>query len=147
GCRGASGNTRRSARASRTGGIRMGLRRHFSEQSDLGRMGLHRIAAAVCAAAFLLGGCSFTDEALFPSLGSDAPATRQAATATDPAGTEGAPAFNTGSFEPGGVTHGAPTGTFVGHKVEELRGDLERLQSSVAGQNQALQQLRAGAVQ
>src|SRR3546814_13149189 len=29
---------------------------------------------------------------------------------------EGAPAFNTGSFEPEGVTPGAPTGTFVGQK-------------------------------
>jgi len=126
----------------------MGLRLHFPEQSDVRRrMGLIRFSAAVGAAALLLTGCSFADEALFPSLSGESSAPAQ--TSATPASTaeSGAPAFNTGSFEPEGVTPGSPTGTFVGQKVQELRGDLERLQSSIANQNAQLQDLRARAVQ
>jgi hypothetical protein len=126
----------------------MGLRLHFPEQSDVRRrMGLIRFSAAVGAAALLLTGCSFADEALFPSLSGEEPTPAQ--TSATPASTaeSGAPSFNTGSFEPEGVTPGSPTGTFVGQKVQELRGDLERLQSSIANQNAQLQDLRARAVQ
>lgn len=106
-------------------------------------MGLIRFSAAIGAAVLLLGGCEFTDEALFPSLSGGQSASTQPASAGATAG----PTFNTGSFEPEGVTPGAPTGTFVGQKVQELRGDLERLQSSIADQNARLQELRARAVQ
>jgi hypothetical protein len=126
----------------------MGLRLHFPEQSDVRRrMGLIRFSAAVGAAALLLTGCSFADEALFPSLSGEESTPAQ--TSATPASTaeSGAPSFNTGSFEPEGVTPGSPTGTFVGQKVQELRGDLERLQSSIANQNAQLQDLRARAVQ
>jgi hypothetical protein len=44
------------------------------------------------------------------------------------------------------VTPGQPTGTVVGKKVEDLRGDLTRLQSSVGNENNQLQQLRAQAI-
>jgi hypothetical protein len=46
------------------------------------------------------------------------------------------------SFEPLNVTPGAPTGTFVGEKVVELRGELQALQSSISQHNRFLQQTR-----
>jgi len=57
------------------------------------------------------------------------------------------PPLGTTNFEPGGVTPGAPTGTFVGKKVEELRGELAKLQKSISVHNSQLQQLRARIVQ
>ncbi len=127
----------------------MELRLLFPEQSSFRRrMGMIRFAAAACAAALLLTGCSFTDEALFPSLSGDGTSAQSSAQATAPSTAEGGtPAFNSGSFEPDGVTPGSPTGTFVGQKVQELRGDLERLQSSIGNQNALLQDLRARSVQ
>jgi hypothetical protein len=87
-------------------------------------------AAALCAV-LLAGGCTFTEDALFPPSGtvSQAPAP--------------APAAMGGStFETPGVTPGASTGTFVGQKVVSLRGDLQQLQGVLARQNQALQAIR-----
>lgn len=52
------------------------------------------------------------------------------------------PALGTGSFAAPAVTPGSPTGTIVGAKVESLRGDLQRLQANINGQNAQLQQLR-----
>jgi hypothetical protein len=43
------------------------------------------------------------------------------------------------------VSFGQPTGTVVGEKVQNLRGDLERLQGLLARHNDALQTQRAGA--
>jgi hypothetical protein len=126
----------------------MELRLDSPEQSGFRRrMASYRFSAAICAAALLLTGCSFTDEALFPSLAGESSGAGDEFPTAQTTAVEGAPAFNTGSFEPEGVTPGAPTGTFVGQKVEELRGDLERLQSSIGSQNQQLQELRGRAVQ
>jgi hypothetical protein len=125
----------------------MELRLESSGQSSFGRrMRLTGLSAAVGAAVLLMTGCSFTDEALFPSLSGESSSSSASADSTAVT-SEGAPAFNTGSFEPEGVTPGAPTGTFVGQKVEELRGDLEKLQSSISTQNQQLQELRTRAIQ
>ena len=128
----------------------MGLRLRFSgEQSGFRRrMGLFRFSAAAGAAALLLGGCAFTDEALFPSISGEQASSKtevQATQASTPEG--GGPGLGSGSFEPEGVTPGASTGTFVGQKVQELRGDLQRLQSSVSSENSELQELRGRAVQ
>lgn len=126
----------------------MKLRLDSPEQSGFRRrMASYRFSAAICAAALLLTGCSFTDEALFPSLAGEGGNGEFPTAQTTTSSVEGAPAFNTGSFVPEGVTPGTSTGTFVGQKVEELRGDLERLQQSIGGQNQQLQELRARAVQ
>lgn len=95
-------------------------------------------AAALCAV-LLAGGCSFAEEALFPTSG-----TVSADTAAS-AGTP--PALGTTSFEPPGVTAGAPTGTFVGQKVSALRGDLSQLQTMLARHNQSLQGIRNDTVQ
>jgi hypothetical protein len=40
------------------------------------------------------------------------------------------------------VTQAAPTGTFVGQKVQQFRGELEKLQTDVRRHNQTLQDIR-----
>ncbi|CAA7617231.1 hypothetical protein [Magnetospirillum sp. UT-4] len=95
-------------------------------------------AAALCAV-LLAGGCSFAEEALFPSTGTVETA------AAAPAGAP--PALGTSNFEPPGVTAGAPTGTFVGQKVSTLRGDLGQLQGMLGRHNQGLQMIRTDTVQ
>ncbi len=104
------------------------------------------------AVASLLGlsACSFASNALWPSLGgADQPAQTQTAsvqraTATGPAATPVAPppALGTTTFTPPAVTQGASTGTFVGAKVSQHRGELIALQDQIIGHNQQLQQVR-----
>ncbi len=64
-----------------------------------------------------------------------------------PAPTTRQPPLGTTVFQPEGVTPGAPTGTFVGKKVTDLRGELQRLQASVSTHNTQLQKLRAKVVE
>jgi hypothetical protein len=108
---------------------------------------MKRVSGLIAAAAALaiLTGCAGDDAELWPSL-----------EATDPAGeapsgeaqaTGGPLQLNTGTFEPGGVTPGQPTGTAVGEKVQNLRGDLQRLQSQVAEENRLLQRYRQAAIE
>ncbi len=108
-------------------------------------------------AVLLLPACSFTEEALWPSLtGEDpqgAPATTQSqqqqeqTPATEMAQTPAQPILGTTNFQPEGVTAGTASGTFVGKKVIELRSELKRLQGSISQHNATLQQLRAVIVQ
>lgn len=108
----------------------------------------HWIKAALLGTALLAGGCSFTDNALLPSLGGSSGTTGATpASATVPSDTTGAPKLGTGNFQPDAVTPGQPTGTAVGQKVEAMRGDLTKLNASVAAQNQTLQALRAQSIQ
>ena len=119
---------------------------------------------AAISAVLLLPACSFTEEALWPSLtGEDpqgAPATTQSqqpeqtpatemaqAPATEMEQTPAQPVLGTTNFQPEGVTAGAASGTFVGKKVIELRSELKRLQGSISQHNATLQQLRAVIVQ
>ncbi|WP_246116648.1 hypothetical protein [Denitrobaculum tricleocarpae] len=55
------------------------------------------------------------------------------------------PILGTTVFEAPGVTPGEPTGTHVGKKIQELRGDLSRLQTRVTSHNNSLQSERARA--
>jgi hypothetical protein len=101
-----------------------------------------------------LSACSFASNALWPSLGGGGNANQtqtagvQRATATAPVGTVTAtpvpapPALGTTSFIPPAVTQGANTGTFVGAKVAQHRGELIALQDTIIGHNQQLQQVR-----
>lgn len=57
------------------------------------------------------------------------------------------PALGSGNFEAPGVTNGTATGTFVGHKVSSLRGDLAALQDMLTRHNQSLQGIRSDTVQ
>ncbi|MBC7954005.1 MAG: hypothetical protein H7Z12_19580 [Rhodospirillaceae bacterium] len=95
-------------------------------------------AAALCAV-LLAGGCSFAEEALFPTSGTVQPG------ASTPAGSP--PSLGSTSFEPPGVTAGTATGTYVGQKVNNLRGDLQQLQAMLARHNQGLQGIRNDTVQ
>ncbi len=63
------------------------------------------------------------------------------------AGPTAQPPLGTSQFQPSGVTPGSPTGTFVGKKVDDLRKELQRLQSSIGQHNKALQQMRGKVVQ
>ena len=134
-------------------------------------MALFRFANIVVAAAFVLAACGFTEEALWPSLtGEDPtgtsvpqarkqpiqPAGQQAAAMPAPAGTPGAipmatsaaqPSLGTNTFQPGGVTPGTATGTFVGKKVGDLRKELQRLQEAIGQHNTQLQQMRGKVIQ
>ncbi|MHA1113335.1 MAG: hypothetical protein ACTSRY_02365 [Alphaproteobacteria bacterium] len=125
--------------------------------------------AASFGAVVLLAGCSFAEEALWPSLtGEDPvvprarqaqaprpaqtqrqviprrPAERQASPVLTPAAP---PTLGRTQFQPLGVTQAAPTGTFVGQKVVQLRSELARLQSGITQHNGNLQQVRARTVQ
>lgn len=111
--------------------------------------------------AVLLGGCSFTSEALWPSLTGDDP--KAASAPVQPAATAKAPQAQATRVEippspaeraaqasgqaqtaQGAVTASA---TVVGQRVARMREDVQRLQAGVASNNQALQQLRADTVQ
>jgi len=122
-------------------------------------MSMKPIRAAIAGALLVLSGCSFTDQALVPSLAgeqgttaaspstSNQTASATAVTTTTTAAPSSNPQqLNSGNFQPSGVTPGQPTGTLVGKKVEDLRGDLTRLQTSVADENNQLQQLRNQAI-
>ncbi len=119
--------------------------------------------AIIVVAAFALAGCGFTDDSLWPSLTGEEPAgpaakarpapspeVAQAPARPAPAarpGTMAQPPLGTTDFRPGGVTPGAPTGTYVGKKVVELRGELKRMQGSISKNNARLQRLRGKMVQ
>ncbi len=96
---------------------------------------------AALAAALLLGGCSFVDEALFPAVSPTG-----TATASSPAPVAAQPDVTSSPLATDS-SGGASTGTFVGTKVDGLRNDLNRLKSTLSGQNDRLQQIRAQTVQ
>lgn len=103
--------------------------------------------AALIGTAILLGGCTFFDNALLPSLsGGKGGTSAKTATSSQTTGAETTGAQTTAAPTVG-VTPGQATGTPVGQKVQELRGDLAKLQASVATQNQTAQTLRAQASQ
>jgi hypothetical protein len=126
-------------------------------------MGHKKFRILAVSSALIVSACSFSEDSLWPSLtGEDPAATAEQAQAAQPAAANqaqagqptaqpaaanqapapGQPALGTGNFVPTGVTPGAPTGTFVGKKVVELRDELQRLQGNIAQQNAELQKLR-----
>ena len=133
---------------------------------------LIRRGAPVVAAVFFLGACAFADEALLPSLTGEPAASAQAKPApaqpapaqpapsvqshtqsaqAAPSGASGGQAapslFGRSNFEAPGVTNGPPSGTHVGQKIQDLRGDLGRLQARMSDHNGQLQTMRASARQ
>ena len=119
-----------------------------------------RIATlAVVAAAGLLSACSFMSDSLWPTVTGDAPAPSSRQRVAIPASAAEAnaqPTLSPGAA-PIGVTqtYAAPapgaapqaTGTFVGQKVGQLYGELQRLQGQLQQQNQSLQQVRGQTTQ
>lgn len=123
-------------------------------------MARSKVTAAILTTALALGGCSFASDALFPSLSGDDPASDENATETKAAApapgkapvTAAAPAttappLGSTTFESPGVTPGQSTGTHVGQKATQLRGELGQLQTTMTGLNGQLQQVRAQTVQ
>ena len=107
-------------------------------------------------ATVLLTACGFTEEVLWPSLTGEEPAgpakkpqpaPQQAQAAVPAVQRAPQPPLGTTDFEPSGVTPGAPTGTFAGRKVTELREELKRLQGAVSRHNSLLRELRGKMVQ
>jgi hypothetical protein len=110
-------------------------------------------AVVICAAA--LSACSFSADALWPSLTGDDPkpaAQQPQAVQIPPSSAERSnqpvvspvvpPTLGTSNFVPPPITPGQPTGTFVGQKVSMLRGELQRMREQVREQNATLQQVR-----
>ena len=126
-------------------------------------MGKTSYRTVLLGATLLVSACAFTEEALWPSLTGEDPAGRargQAATARDTRTAQAAPAqptalpapaaqppLGTSVFQPTGVTQGAPTGTEVGRKINDMREELRQVQGSISTQNGALQQIRAKIIQ
>ena len=107
-------------------------------------MVLKTVNAAVLCAAVLVGGCAFTEDVLFPT--SDESDTEVAAAAPASAPTvSSAPVVVAQVPLDGGPA--VATGTFVGAKVNALRGDLQQLQGTLAQHTQTLQGLRNQTVQ
>ncbi len=129
-------------------------------------MVIRKTRAAILGAAVALGGCSYVSDSLWPSLSGDEPAPQPIQPALAPAPPPPAPTripiapspaelsmqpttlptpppvLGTTDFTPPPVTQAAPTGTFVGQKVVELRGALGQLQGKIGGHNTNLQQIR-----
>ncbi len=124
------------------------------------------LAAAICAG-LILAGCSFVSDVLYPSITGEEPSGNGAAQPTMAAsgGAQQIPAsaaesnsqptlspapppmLGTGQFTPPAVTPGAPTGTFVGQKVVQFRGELQALQEQIRDENGVLQGIRGQTVQ
>ena len=110
---------------------------------------------AALAAVIVVSGCSFASDSLWPSLTGDEPAGTSERLEIAPAEVEFAddamaadamtaepPALGTTTFEPTRVTQATPTGTFVGGKVQQLRGELGAMQGQIVTRNRELQQIR-----
>jgi hypothetical protein len=125
-------------------------------------MAYSRVWIFLAGTLFSVSACSFTEDSLWPSLTGESPAASDKpsaaaapkASAPAPSGQQTAggsppvivtanpPPMGTSSFRPAGVTPGQTTGTFVGKKAIEMRGELKRLQASISTHNSQLQALR-----
>nr|WP_300299179.1 hypothetical protein [Ferrovibrio sp.] len=115
--------------------------------------------ASTASFALLLSGCSYVSDELWPSLTGEDPAggpspvmSQQippSAAEANPNPTLGqsGPSLGTTNFVVPGVTPGQSTGTYVGQKVQQMRGELAQLQQQVTQRNQQLQGVRGSATQ
>lgn len=80
-------------------------------------MAVRKTYLAVIGTALLLGGCSFSSEALWPTLAGDAETTQENVVAAQPIGADATTSYDVAaSTAP--LTGVSQTGTFVGSKVE-----------------------------
>lgn len=94
---------------------------------------------------FLISGCTYSSDALFPSLfGSDAQ--EEMAAGDGGFSDEAVPALGSTNFEPLEISEGGNTGTFVGQKVATFRSELAQLQASIRNNNAQLQQIRGSVI-
>lgn len=124
----------------------------------IGSIDSMRRLAVIGAGVIALTGCSFSTDYLWPSLTGEAPSAEAPPAQTiaiQPSAGEraglplsgGPPTLGGTNFEVRAPSPATPTGTFVGEKVQQLRGDLIRLQDSIRGHNGGLQSLRGQTVQ
>lgn len=101
---------------------------------------------ALTAAALLLGGCSYTSDTMFASWLDTAdpePAQEQAASADSQSGyTDTGTASFSSATVGSAYSAGFGTGTFVGQKVSQFRGELGALKSTIDGRGQELENIR-----
>jgi len=108
------------------------------------------IGSSVLVLGGAVGGCSFSTDALWPSLSGEDPSAAPAESiAIGPSSSElgGPPSLGSTNFTVTPPTPGQPTGTFVGQKVQQLRQDLSRLQQSITTHNASLQGVRQQTVE
>ena len=109
---------------------------------------MRKIAVKLSLSAFAmiaLSACTYSSDALFPSLfGSDAQE-EYAAESRMPAEND-LPQLGTTDFQPLDIAGGSNTGTFVGQKVVSFRNDLTQLQGSIRKHNEELQKIRASII-
>ena len=110
--------------------------------------------ALAIGAVLILPACSFTEESLWPSLSGEEPGSAPPPPrASEPPQVQSAltppqalpsrqPPLGTTNFKPTGVTPGQVTGTFVGQKISEWRGELSKLQVNISEHNHLLQNVR-----
>ncbi|MAN62060.1 MAG: hypothetical protein CMI60_08940 [Parvibaculum sp.] len=84
-------------------------------------------------AVLALGGCAFADEVIWPTVAGDEAKT----------GANAAPALGTSTAAGLTVTPGQATGTPVGARVAQLRGDLGRLQTAMNTRSAELESIRS----
>lgn len=113
-------------------------------------------SASTLGFALLLSGCSYVSDDLWPSLTAADPAGTQpvmrqqipaSAAESNPNPTLNQPSMGSTNFVVPGVTQAPSTGTFVGQKVQQMRGELSQLQQQVTQRNQQLQGIRGSATQ
>lgn len=118
-----------------------------------------KIFITLIGSALLTNGCSFSMGALWPSLSSSSPKASRAVSqrivikpseenkqnqpSVNSVGSVNPPKLGATDFKVKAPRLARSTGTFVGKKVVNLRGDLERLQQSVDIQNNDLQSVRS----
>ena len=118
---------------------------------------MHTSRAVAVAAALLLSGglagCSSSPDSFWPSFAGGGPKPA-GQTAIPPSAGEAAgqplidsaaapPILGSTNFSPLGASQGEPTGTAVGQRVIQLRGELQNLDGRIGQHNTRLQELRA----
>lgn len=102
---------------------------------------LAKISSLLITAA-MLGGCTYSSDAIFPSLfGSD---TENLSEENEAA--KAGIVLGTTNFEPVNISEVSNTGTFVGQKVITFRNELSQLQNSIKSNNSQLQEIRNSVV-
>lgn len=103
---------------------------------------LAKLSSVIMATA-VLGGCTYSSDAIFPSLfGSDV----QEESLEHQNAAEAGIVLGTTDFKPVNVSEVSNTGTFVGQKVITFRNELSQLQESIKTNNAKLQEIRSSVV-
>ncbi len=93
-----------------------------------------------------MGGCSYSSDALFPSLMGVDSTQEVPVVNTEEVKSGDIPALGTTNFQPLEISQGGNTGTFVGQKVITFRNELAQLQESIRKHNEELQKIRASVI-